>query len=62
MHAHLATEVLNLDGAALKSHCEAALELILSSVEFIYWNSPIQQQRKLMHEVGEDCSSSRWRG
>ena len=35
MHAHLATEVLNLDGTALKRHCEAALELILSSVEFI---------------------------
>ena len=61
MHAHLATEVLNLDSAALKRHCEAALELILSSVEFIWWDSPIQQERKLMHEVGENCGSSRRR-
>ncbi len=43
MRAHLATEVLNLDSAALKRHCEAALELILRSVEFIGWNCPIQQ-------------------
>jgi hypothetical protein len=60
MHAHLSTEVLNFDGAALKRHCKAALELILCSVEFIWWNSPIQQERKLMHEVGENGSSSRW--
>ena len=61
MHAYLATEVLNLDGAALKRHCEAALKLIFGTVEFIWWNSPVQQERKLMNEVGENCSSSRWR-
>ena len=34
-HAHLTTEVLNLDRAAFESHREAALELVLCSVEFL---------------------------
>jgi hypothetical protein len=34
-YAHLATEVLNLDRAAFESHREAALELVLCSVEFL---------------------------
>lgn len=35
LRAHLATEVLNLDRAALEGHREAALQLIFCSAELI---------------------------
>jgi hypothetical protein len=41
-HAHLTSEVLNLDGAAFESHCEAALELVLCSAELFWGHGAIQ--------------------
>lgn len=60
-HAHLATKVLNLDRAALKGHCEAALKLVFCSAELIWGHNAVQQERELMYEVWKDRSSCRWR-
>jgi hypothetical protein len=42
-HAHLTTEVFDLDRAAFESHCEAALELIFGSAELFRGHGAIQQ-------------------
>ena len=60
-HAHLATEVLNLDRAAFESHREAALELIFGSAELFCGYGAIQQKRELVYEVRKDRGSCRWR-
>jgi hypothetical protein len=53
-HAHLTTEVLDLNRAAFESHREAALELVLCSTELFWRHGAIQQQCELMYEVGKD--------
>jgi hypothetical protein len=57
--AHLTTEVLNLDRAALESHREAALELVFGSAELFWGYDAIQQKCELVYEVGKDRRSCR---
>jgi hypothetical protein len=60
-YAHLTTEVLNLDRTAFESHHEAALELVLCSVEFLWGHWTMQQKCELMYKMRKDRRSCRRR-
>ena len=52
----MATEILDLDCAALEGHHEAGLELVLCATQLLFGNVRVQQQAQLVYEVGKDVS------